>query len=100
MLNLTRIWQFITLANQGGLVARWKSLRWYSKLCLGLALIYVLDPVDFIPDVVPLIGQLDDVFVITSLITLALQLSPAPVADPLVQNASSTPRPESDSKPR
>ena len=93
MIYLTRLWQFITLAHQGGLLKRWKSLRWHSRLCLFVAVIYVISPVDFLPDVIPILGQLDDIMVITALITFALRLSPVPSQDdePLTQHAKPSP---------
>ncbi|NIR51425.1 DUF1232 domain-containing protein [candidate division KSB1 bacterium] len=34
------------------------------KLLLLLALIYVVSPFDFLPDMIPFIGQLDDLFIL------------------------------------
>ena len=48
------------------------------KALLGAALAYVVAPVDFIPDVVPIIGVADDLTVL--LLVLDLFISNAPVA--------------------
>ena len=40
------------------------------KLILGAAILYVLSPLDFIPDLVPFLGQMDDLAVLA----LALDL--------------------------
>ena len=46
-----------------------------------LALIYVISPLDFIPDVVPLAGQLDDLGIVVIALELFLGLCPPiPVA--------------------
>ncbi|MDQ3809779.1 MAG: YkvA family protein [Chloroflexota bacterium] len=40
------------------------------KLILAAAIVYALSPLDLVPDVVPLLGQLDDV----AIVTLGLEL--------------------------
>lgn len=47
------------------------------KALPALALLYVLSPVDLIPDIVPILGQADDVIVATSLLALFTNLAPA-----------------------
>ena len=37
-----------------------------DKVLVGAAIAYVLSPLDFIPDAVPFLGQVDDVFLITT----------------------------------
>ncbi len=37
-----------------------------DKVLVGAAIAYVLSPVDLIPDVVPFLGQVDDVFLVTT----------------------------------
>lgn len=50
-----------------------------AKILLGLALGYLLLPFDLIPDFIPVIGQLDDLFVIPVLVLLALKFVPRQV---------------------
>ena len=38
------------------------------SLCLALIMLYILSPVDVIPDFLPLLGQVDDIYVFVSLI--------------------------------
>ena len=53
------------------LVAAWyyghRPLSWFSILIIVAALVYVLSPLDFIPDVIPLFGFADDIFVLRTL---------------------------------
>jgi len=49
-----------------------RSARWL----LGLALGYILLPIDLIPDALPFIGHLDDILIVPGLIALALRLIP------------------------
>jgi uncharacterized membrane protein YkvA (DUF1232 family) len=37
-----------------------------DKVLVGAAIAYVLSPIDLIPDVVPFLGQVDDVFLVTT----------------------------------
>lgn len=38
----------------------YKQIPWYSISAIGATLIYVLSPIDLIPDFIPVIGYLDD----------------------------------------
>ena len=50
-----------------------------SKWLIALALIYLASPIDFIPDFIPVIGHLDDLLIVPSLIWLALKFIPEEV---------------------
>ncbi len=45
-----------------------------SRVLPFVALLYFISPVDFIPDLIPLLGQLDDVTVVPFLLILAFSL--------------------------
>lgn len=45
-----------------------------SKVMLVLAVAYLISPIDLIPDFIPIIGFLDDLVIVPSLIWLALKL--------------------------
>ncbi len=47
-----------------------------AKLTAILAVLYVLSPIDFVPDFVPVLGWLDDGIVATLLVQLALRFLP------------------------
>ena len=45
------------------------------------AVFYTLSPIDLIPDVIPVIGFLDDIIIVPGLVILALKLIPKQVVD-------------------
>lgn len=47
------------------LSARHPEVRWYVPLLLALVVGYAISPIDFIPDLVPVFGFLDDVVLVT-----------------------------------
>jgi len=50
------------------------------KILVFVALAYLIDPVDLIPDVIPVLGYLDDLVIVPLLLHLAFRWLPAPVA--------------------
>ena len=52
-----------------------------SKWLLGLAIGYLLSPIDLIPDFIPVLGQIDDLIIVSFLLTLALRVIPNQVID-------------------
>lgn len=52
---------------------------WYAKALAAFVVAYALSPVDLIPDVIPVLGYLDDVLLLPGLIWLAVRLLPADV---------------------
>ena len=59
----------------------------YLKVLPALAVIYVLIPTDFIPDVFPVIGQLDDITALLVGAKVFIELAPQDVVSRYVQNA-------------
>src|SRR5437870_7443544 len=49
----------------------------FVKAVPVLALLYVISPLDFIPDVLPVIGELDDLGIVLLAVNLFLTLCPA-----------------------
>ncbi len=47
-----------------------------SKWLLGLAIAYILSPIDLIPDFIPVIGYLDDLLLVPLLVWLAVRMIP------------------------
>jgi uncharacterized membrane protein YkvA (DUF1232 family) len=52
-----------------------------SKILLGLAIGYALFPFDIIPDFIPVIGHIDDMVIVPTLILIALTIIPKEVYD-------------------
>lgn len=42
----------------------YREIPWYSIAAITFALLYVLNPLDLIPDVIPVVGQVDDAAVV------------------------------------
>jgi uncharacterized membrane protein YkvA (DUF1232 family) len=63
------------------LYACWRdpATPWYARLVIAVTLAYFLSPVDLIPDFIPLLGQLDDLVLVSLGILLAVRLIPRPV---------------------
>ena len=52
---------------------------WISRALLGAAIAYFASPIDLIPDFIPILGQLDDLLIVTGLIRAALAFIPSGV---------------------
>lgn len=61
---------------------------WLSKVLLGGAVAYFVSPIDLIPDVIPILGQLDDLLIVPGLIYLAFRLVPSEVIASCRANSS------------
>ena len=58
-----------------------RQTPWYVKLILTVGLLYILVPVDFLSDTIPLLGWLDDLAIASFIVALALRLVPKEVMD-------------------
>ena len=52
---------------------------WYAKACGILTLLYLLAPIDVIPDFIPVIGHLDDIILVPFGFWLTIKLIPKDV---------------------
>ncbi len=55
---------------------RGKETPTIAKILAGITIIYALSPIDLIPDFIPVLGYLDDIIILPSLIALTVRLIP------------------------
>jgi len=58
---------------------RKKETPLLSKILAGITVAYALSPIDLIPDFIPVLGYLDDVILLPSLIALTIKFIPGEV---------------------
>jgi len=58
---------------------RKKETPLLSKILAGITVVYALSPIDLIPDFIPVLGYLDDVILLPSLIALTIKCIPGEV---------------------
>ena len=63
------------------LVLKDPRVPWSLKWLLGLAMGYLLSPIDLIPDFIPVLGHIDDLIIVPALLTLALKFIPKEVVN-------------------
>ena len=56
-------------------------VHWFPKALIWLVVMYVLSPIDIIPDFIPYIGYLDDMLIVPLGTWIALKMVPATVMD-------------------
>ncbi len=59
--------------------SRHPATPWYAKAIAVFVVAYALSPIDLIPDVIPILGYVDDVLLLPALIWLAVRLTPPEV---------------------
>lgn len=52
---------------------------WYARALAAVVVAYALSPIDLIPDVIPVIGYLDDLILVPLGIALVVKMIPPPV---------------------
>ena len=75
------------------LACRDPRVPWYAKALAAAVVAYALSPIDLIPDVIPVLGYLDDLLLVPLGLALALRLIPAPVLAECRRPASPRPGP-------
>ncbi|TDT62406.1 YkvA family protein [Fonticella tunisiensis] len=58
-----------------------KKTPWYAKALTFIVVAYALSPLDLIPDFIPVLGYLDDLFLIPLGITVSMKLIPEEVIE-------------------
>jgi uncharacterized membrane protein YkvA (DUF1232 family) len=57
------------------------QVPWYAKLVAGCAVLYVVSPIQVLPNFVPIVGQMDDVLVVTLAIKFLRRFVPRSVLE-------------------
>jgi uncharacterized membrane protein YkvA (DUF1232 family) len=60
---------------------RHPQVPWYAKVVAGCAVLYVFSPIQLIPNFIPIIGQMDDVLVVSLGIKFLRKYVPQDVLD-------------------
>ena len=63
------------------LVARHPETPWVARFVAALVVAYAFSPIDLIPDVIPVLGLLDDLLLVPLGVALVLRIVPAAVVD-------------------
>ena len=63
------------------LAARDPRTPWYARAVAFLTIAYAFSPIDLIPDFIPILGYLDDLFIVPAGIALAVRLIPPEVLE-------------------
>ena len=73
-----RLWAHLVLRDGLALyvAARHPRTPWFAKLLAFLVAAYALSPIDLIPDVIPVLGMLDEVILLPIAIALIARLIP------------------------
>jgi uncharacterized membrane protein YkvA (DUF1232 family) len=76
----------MALSIRGKFLLFWRAFRdpdvpVFAKALLPLLVVYIALPFDVVPDVIPLLGQLDDLVIVAAGMTLFLALTPRHVIE-------------------
>ena len=63
------------------LAAKDPRTPWYAKGIAFLTIAYAFSPIDLIPDFIPILGYLDDLFIVPAGIALAVRMIPPEVLE-------------------
>ena len=56
-----------------------RKTPWYAKILAAIIVVYALSPIDLIPDFIPVLGYLDDVIILPTLIAWCIKCIPVDV---------------------
>jgi uncharacterized membrane protein YkvA (DUF1232 family) len=59
-----------------------------ARLPAFFSLLYLLSPIDLIPDIVPFLGYLDDIVIVPILLNLSIRLLPADIKEDCLERAA------------
>ena len=63
------------------------GLAWPMKLVVGGLALYLVFPIDLVPDFIPVLGQVDDIALILAVAVLVVLFVPAPAFEAAIRQA-------------
>src|SRR5664279_3102339 len=69
-----------------------KRTSWIAALPAIVSIIYILSPVDMIPDIIPFFGYIDDIVIFPILLNLSIRMLPKEVLEESLVKASQNKR--------
>ena len=81
---MTKLFALTRLLKTGRLAFRLMRdgrVPFYAKLVMAAAVFYALSPLDFVPDMIPVLGQLDDVAVLAAGLQFFIKLCPEEIVE-------------------
>lgn len=69
---------------------RKKQTPWTAKALAAITVAYALSPIDLIPDFIPVLGYLDDLIVLPTLVALTIKLIPGELLAACKEEAAKT----------
>lgn len=58
-----------------------KETPWVAKVFASITIVYVLSPIDLIPDFIPVLGYLDDIILVPILAALTIRFIPTSIME-------------------
>lgn len=77
-----------------GLAVRHPDTPWYAKLVVAGCVVYAVTPADFVPDVIPILGVVDDLVFVPLALGFARRFVPAQVMAECRARAEAAPPPQ------
>jgi uncharacterized membrane protein YkvA (DUF1232 family) len=72
-------------------ISKHPNLPFYIKILAVCTLFYALNPIDLIPDFIPVLGLLDDIIIVPLVIWLILKITPKAIVDQSRELANTNP---------
>ena len=89
LLKLGVLWQFLKReAAMVWLLLRNPNAPLAAKVVAVAAALYLFSPLDFVTDLIPLLGWIDDAIIVSALLSLAYRLLPAELYESLKRQAT------------
>ncbi len=89
LMKLRVLWRFLKReAATVWLLMRNPQAPLAAKIIAVAAMLYLVSPIDFLTDVIPVLGWVDDAIIVSALLALAYRLLPADMYESLKRQAA------------